>query len=355
MTAAQIVILAGGQGTRFWPVSRKNMPKQFLSIDASGRSLIQVTADRMAAFASPADIMVVTNTAHTGLVAKHLPEARVVQEPLARNTAPAIGLAAMLLARENPEAVMVVLPADHVVSEQKAFETVLEAGIQHAAQGEHLVTIGIAPHYAHTGYGYIQSGSPVQGLVKEVKAFHEKPERAKAESYVAAGNYYWNSGMFIWRVDTILAALEQHLPELHKSLQVFRDAPEGDDMQTLIDKVFPTLPKESIDVGVMEKAENCVMVEAAAIGWSDVGSWEAWAEHMPQDASDNVLQTRDPILVDSHSNVIVAEDKTVACVGVSNLIVIDTGDALLVCARDEAQQVKQVVEVLQSRGKDELL
>lgn len=351
----QIVILAGGQGTRFWPVSRKKMPKQFLSITKEGKSLIQITAERVKPFCKDRPLMVISNKDHADLVMKHLPEAELYTEPEARNTAPAVGLAACIAAARNPETVLVILPADHVVTDVQEFQKILTTGIDRAARGEDLVTIGITPEFANTGYGYIQCGESEGDLIRSVAAFHEKPERRKAEGYISSGNYFWNSGMFIWRADKILEEIKLHLPELYSGLAPIQSACGTPDEKKVINEVFPSLPKVSIDVGVMEKSRSCVMVEAAEIGWSDVGSWDAWASHMPQDIMDNVIQGKQPVMISSHHNVVVAPDRTVALVGVENLIIIDTGDALLVCSREEAQRVKDVVEKLKEAGKEELL
>ncbi|RNC65836.1 MAG: mannose-1-phosphate guanylyltransferase [Desulfuromonadales bacterium] len=351
-----VVILAGGSGTRFWPLSRKLHPKQLMSV-FGGKSMLQRTVERVVPL-NPKRILVVTNHLQAEETRRQLEYLRgvrveVIEEPLGRNTAPAICLAATLIAQHDPEAVMAVLPADHYIRDEEAFSaTVLRA--REAARNGYLVTLGIAPDRPETGYGYIEADTELRGDGPyPVRRFVEKPDRERALEFLSAGNFYWNSGMFLWRADVILDRIAVHMPELAKAFSGIAFSPdiwEPADLAPQVEAVYAMIEGESIDYGVMEKAEDVVVIPAA-FGWSDVGSWSALPEVMDQDAAGNVvIGSREAVITDAAGCIAYGGEKLVALVGVSDLIVVDTPDALLVCARERAQEVKKVVEELEKRG-----
>jgi len=358
-----IMIMAGGAGVRFWPRSRAARPKQLLSI-VGERSMLQQTVLRVLPLA-PDSLLVVTNRLQavdsiaqledlrsdlSGELAELAGRARVVAEPEARNTAPAVALAAALIAREDPDGTMVVLAADHHISREDIFRDVVRSAAA-AAQGGSLVTLGIHPTRAETGYGYIELGDPVSEGVWRVVRFREKPDLETAIAYVRSGRYAWNSGMFVWRVESILAALERHMPELYDGALGVVDAPAGR-LQGAIEELFRTAPKTSIDYGVMEPHDD-VVVLPAEIGWSDVGSWASVAELTPVDGDGNASRG-DVVFVDARRCFVDASRRTVALVGMRDCVVVETDDAVLVCKLERCQDVRAVVEELLRRGRTEL-
>lgn len=350
----KIVIMAGGQGTRFWPVSRASHPKQFLKLGDSGRSLIQLAADRVRSFSSEQDMLVVTNARHVELVREHLPAIQILAEPIGRNTAASIGLAALCIAKNDPSAVMIVLSADHAISKPDIFTDVLTEAVAHAQNSNDLVTLGITPDSAHTGYGYIRRGDKLSGRIHRVSSFVEKPNLEKAQQYLSSGEYSWNSGMFIGRADVFLAAVKEHMPKLWDLLELLKPHVGSAKFDQIMAQEFPKLDSVPVDIGILERAKNCAMVQAPPFGWSDVGSWDAWAEHFPKDSSGNVLQG-DTIAIGSKDSIVLGDKRVVALIGVDNLIVIDSGDALLVCAKEKSQDVKKVVEALAAKKRNDLL
>ncbi len=346
--------MAGGQGTRFWPISRLKCPKQFLSLTDSGVSLIRATADRVRTLCTPDSLYVVTGPQHAELAKQHVPFAQIIREPEAKNTAASIGLAAVILKQRDPEAVMVVLPADHTVREEALLNQALGRAIEIAAKEKLLVTVGIRPSFAHTGYGYMKRGSEIKDPVYRVSRFYEKPNSERAKLYVESGEYFWNSGMFVFRTSVILEAIAEYMPELHRALLNIESKLESDQREDALKNAFETLDSVSIDFGVLEHARNCAMVCAGDFGWSDVGSWDAWAESFNADQDSNVLDSN-TINIGSCGCIVKSEKRTVAIVGAVDMVVIDSGDALLVCSRDSLQDVKKVVEELKARGKSELI
>ncbi|HEY1340243.1 MAG TPA: sugar phosphate nucleotidyltransferase [Bryobacteraceae bacterium] len=351
------LILAGGRGTRFWPRSRKRSAKQVLNV-VGDRSLIQATVDRLAPVIPPERLWVLTNDHLRDEVVRQLPEIpkrQVLAEPAQRNTAPAIGLAAHILYSVDPDAVMGVFPSDHVVGKTAPYRSVLKAALKGAAAGN-LMVVGIKPRWAETGYGYIEFPARSKAGSAEplpVQKFHEKPERARAEQYVAAGNFYWNSGMFFWRAGAILEQLRQHLPKtwtLLAGLPPFRARTFAERLET----AFPLCENISIDYAVLEKAANVRGIAAGDFGWNDVGSWNAVYELLPRDGCGNVA-ARDAVCLESRNNFVDARGKVVALLGVEDLIVVDTPDALLVASRSHAQRVGDLVKELERRKLDDLL
>lgn len=349
----RVVILAGGQGSRFWPVSRQKKPKQFFSIAENGESLIQATAARLEPLVGAENVVVVTNIIHRPLVEEHVPEARILCEPFGRNTAASIGLAAIFLRRENPNTVMITVPADHAVKDAAVLRRTLEHAVALAGSGERLVTIGVEPTAPNTGYGYIRCGKELGDRAYEVNRFFEKPSFERAQQYVASGEYLWNSGMFAWRVDAILKAISDFMPSLAEALARIDTAIGTNKEQPTLAAVFEKLESVSIDFGVLEHAKNCAVVRAEPFGWSDVGSWDQWAQHFKPDARGN-LTRGEAIVVDSDGCIIHSEHRLTAVIGAENMIVIDSGDAILVCPRERVQEVRMVVEELRKRGRQDL-
>ena len=351
------LILAGGRGTRFWPLSRKRSAKQVLNV-VGERSLIQGTVDRLAPVIPPERIWVLTNHHLRDIIVQQLPEVprrQVLAEPAQRNTAPAIGLAAQILQSLDTDAVMGVFPADHVVSKETAYRSVVRAAMKAASAG-HLTLVGIQPRWAETGYGYVEfprGTKPGGSTPLEVLRFHEKPLLPKAKRYLAAGNFYWNSGMFFWRTDVLLDQLRHHLPKtatILAALPPFRSRLFADRLA----KAFPLCDNISIDFAVLEKAEKVSGIAAGDFGWNDVGSWNAVYELLGRDACGNVVAS-DSVCLEAHDNFVDARGKMVALLGVKDLIVVDTPDALLVATRDRAQQVGDIVKALEKSNRHNLL
>jgi mannose-1-phosphate guanylyltransferase len=351
------LILAGGRGTRFWPRSRKRSAKQVLNVVGEG-SLIQATVERLKPLIAPERMWVLTNHHLRDTIIKQLPEipkAQILAEPEQRNTAPAIGLAAHVLHSMDKDAVMGVFPSDHVVGNPAAFRSVLRVALKGAADGR-LMVVGIPPRWAETGYGYIEFPPGTQAGAKQpvaVRRFHEKPVPAKARRYVAAGNFYWNSGMFFWRADVLLEELRAHLPKtatLLAALPRFGSRAFAAELK----RIFPLSENISIDYAVLEKSKRVSGVAAADFGWNDVGSWNAVYELLPRDGCGNVVAV-DAVCLDAHNNFVDARGKVVALVGVRDLIVVDTPDALLVAARGHAQRVGDVLKTLAARNREDLL
>lgn len=348
------VILAGGQGSRFWPVSRQRRPKQFLSISASGESLFQATARRIEPMCGKDRLLVVTNVMHRPLIEQHVPYSRLIAEPLARNTAASIGLAAAYLERTAPDAVMVVLPADHAVSDEAAQRKVLQDAVALATQKPVLVTVGIKPSFPNTAYGYIKRGPKLGDLGYKVGRFFEKPNEERAKKYFESGDFYWNSGMFVWRVEVIMHAIAEFMPDLYAALNAVQPAFDTPKQEAVISEAFAALESVSIDFGVLEHARNCAVIPAPDFGWNDVGSWDAWAGHFAHDADGNLVHGQ-ALLIDSKDCVVQGNGKLVAVLGAKDLIVIDAGDATLVCPRDRVQDVRKIVDELKNKGRTDLI
>jgi mannose-1-phosphate guanylyltransferase len=351
------LILAGGRGTRFWPRSRKRSAKQVLNV-VGRRSLIQAAVERLAPLIPPERIWVLTNGHLRDTVVGQLPEVpadQILAEPAQRNTAPAIGLAAHILRSIDPDAVMGVFPADHVIGKPAGYRAAVRAALKGAEAGK-LMVVGIQPRWAETGYGYVEfprGTEPGGRQPVPVKRFHEKPELPKARRYVAAGNFYWNSGMFFWRADVLLDELRRRLPKtatLLAALPPFR-AP---DFAARLKHSFPLCENISVDYAVLEKAENVAGIPAGEFGWNDVGSWNAVYELLSHDSRGNAAAPH-VLCMDSHNNLVDAGGKMVALLGVRNMIVVDTPDALLVVSRDRAQQVGDVVKALEKLNREDLL
>lgn len=355
---AVAVIMAGGSGTRFWPWSRIAKPKQFLPLGGGERSLLQLTQDRVLGLTGNIETLVVTSEIQRELVAQHVPDVAVLVEPHARNTAPCLAYAAAQILERVGDVPLLCMPADHVISHAKAVSRVFAEAIELAASEQVLVTIGIVPSYPETGYGYLKSpDDDLNPRYRRVEQFVEKPNRERAEEYIISGDYFWNAGIFAWRPSVLFAALERHQPELFTLAQVLRQHVGKDSENTAIEEFFGAVPSISIDVGVMEKADNVVMIPGADLGWSDVGSWSSWRDVARPGTGDeygNVVRGTVEML-GSRNCVVVGEERPIAVIGLENIVIVDTPDALLVCHAEESQRVKEIVERLKALGKTELL
>lgn len=352
------VIMAGGSGTRLWPLSRDARPKQTLRL-VGDRTLFQHAVDRLAPLFPPERILVVAGAAHTQALAEQAPEIPAenwIVEPEGRGTAPAIGLAAIHLQRRDPEAVMAVLTADHYIRETKVFRTALAGAEQSARQG-YLVTLGIRPNEPATGFGYIHQGDwlgePAGLSVYRLARFVEKPSLQAAQLMVGSGEYCWNSGMFIWQVERILAEIDRQMPELAARLNELKAVIGTAEYEPVLAYLWPRIPKQTIDYGVMEGARQAAVIPVE-IGWTDVGSWDSLSDLLPADSDGNVT-TGPYIGRDTHRTITFSRDRLIATLGVEDLVIIDSEDAILICARGREQEVRAIVEELRKQGRTDWL
>ncbi|AJK45169.1 mannose-1-phosphate guanylyltransferase/mannose-6-phosphate isomerase [Burkholderia plantarii] len=352
------IILCGGSGTRLWPMSRGGYPKQYLRLTGE-QTLVQQTAQRLRTIPDVAAPIIVSNAEQRFLVAEQLRQidvapTSIVLEPVARNTAPAIAVAALLAAQQQPDALMLVLPSDHVILNERAFVEAVTNAAPVAADGA-LVTFGIAPKEAHTGYGYIHRGAPIDAgrAVFQVDAFIEKPDAAKARRLLDEGGYYWNSGMFLIKASTYLEELRQHAPEIARQAGLaLAGAQRDSDFVRLDHEAFAASPSLSIDYAVMEKTRHAAVVETVDLGWDDIGSWSALADISAKNADGNTVLG--DVYTDAVSNSYVrADHRMVAAIGVDNLVIVETADAVLITHRDRSQDVKKIVEWLNASGRHE--
>ena len=347
------VIMAGGIGTRFWPKSRKAHPKQFMNVFGDA-TLIQNTMARLQGFVPPERCLVVTHERYVEKTRQQLPAVpadNILAEPISRNTAPCIAYAALELHERDPDATMVVLPADHVIRNVERFHASLDVAVEKAQESNVLVTIGISPTHPATGYGYLQFDGPEDATAPDadlsaypVRTFAEKPDVATAERFLDSGDFLWNSGMFIWRADSILNQIEEHLPDTYEAFQPAREALGRDDEREALTTAFQNSPRISIDYGVMEQADD-VYVVPGTFEWSDVGDWRAVYDLSEKNEHGNALQGN-VLMHDSSRCLVQAGDRLVVLVGIHDSVVVDTDDAVLVCNRESTQQVKNVVEYL---------
>ena len=361
MSSLFALIMAGGGGTRLWPESRSALPKQFISLFGE-KSLIQITFDRIIPLIPPERVLVVTGRRYVDDIQRQLPQLpheNIIAEPDGKNTAPAIGLGAVHLRRRDPDAVMAVLTADHIMRKEQAFRAALEAAARAAASGR-LLTLGITPGGPEIGYGYIERGAALQAggderyAIYHVSSFREKPDRATADQFVSSGRFFWNSGMFIWRVRDILSEMERQLPDLYAALTKIEAGLGTTDEAATTSRAWSTITPISIDYGVMEGAEK-VAVLPVDPGWNDVGSWSAvYEESLTHGTLDNVVQGGEHLALDT-SGCLIRAKKLVATINLHDLVIIDTEDALYISPRSEAQQVKALVALLKKRGLQEYL
>ena len=350
------LILAGGAGTRLWPRSRTLLPKQLLALSGD-QTMVQATVKRILPIIPVEHIFVATNRQYGPLIKKQVPDMprqNILEEPSGKNTAPCIGMGALHMRRLNPNAVMASLHADHFIADEEGFRQALLAAEQVAREG-YLVTLGITPNRPETGYGYVQRGTAIgqfnNHAVYEVARFLEKPNLPTAEKFVASGEYYWNSGIFIWQISTLLDAYRQYMPEFYPHLEQMEQAVAAGQP---IDAIWQNIQPQSIDVGIMERAKK-VAVVPVNIGWNDVGSWAAIYEINPADENKNVILQAEHVGVDTRSTLIQGNGRLVATIGLDNIVIVDTDDALLVCAKDKVQDIKKIVTWLQEHSRTELL
>lgn len=353
MSSTYAVIMAGGTGSRFWPLSRAERPKQVLPLGPTKEPLVAATVRRIAGIVPPERVLVVTSARLVDAIAEALPDVpreNILLEPVGRNTAPCVGWAAARVARIDPAATLLVLPSDHHIEDEAAFDAVLRSALAAAAGGE-LVTVGLTPTRPDTGFGYIEVGAPLDGDACRVARFVEKPDLARAEAFVSSGKFLWNSGMFFFRADAVLAAIAAHLPDLAEGLRGFDEAALEGREDDVVRATFGTLPNVSIDHGVMEKAEH-VAVVPGSFGWSDLGTWITAWELAQKDPDGNALPApADAVVVDAARNLAFTKPgKLVALIGVDDLVIVDTEDALLVMPRARAQEVRAIVDALKARG-----
>jgi mannose-1-phosphate guanylyltransferase len=363
------VILAGGSGTRFWPRSRRAHAKQVLALDGE-RSMIQQTVERLKPLGTPAKTWVITNDFLAAEIADQLrdvPRAQIISEPLARNTAPACGLAAFLIERQNPDAILGVFPSDHVIADEPRFLKALHKGIALAAGGENMVVLGIEPTRPETGYGYIETGDlTADESAHHVRRFTEKPNLNRAEEFVAAGNYYWNSGMFLWSARTLANAVREHLPETAPLLESIAAAYGTPAFPQVFQKLYAKCENISVDYAVLEprsaKGEHLsrLFCLPAEFSWNDLGSWASLYEYQLEarlrgDGDGNVSDTDGHLALDAGNNYVYSPRKFVALVGVENLVIVDTEDALLIANRENSQDVGKIVKELGLSGRNDLI
>ena len=357
MMTTTALIMAGGRGERFWPKSRKSLPKQFLSLTNDGKTMIQLTVERILPLVHMEDIYISTNEEYRSLVEEQLPEIpaqNILCEPVGRNTAPCIGLGAVHISRKYDDALMLVLPSDHLIKQRALFINTLKEACTVAESGSNLVTLGITPTAPETGYGYIKfNGEVMQGNAFCVERFVEKPDLETAKAYMASEQYLWNSGMFVWKVSTILDNLKVHMPALYTGLMNIRDSVGTDEESAVVRREFPNFQSVSIDYGIMEHANNIYTIPGS-FGWDDVGSWLAMERINPVNQFHNVL-SGNFVTVNTKDCILLGDQKLIATVGVQGLVVVDTEDALLICDKGSTGDIKKVLEDLRMCNRTEFV
>ncbi len=350
-----VAIMAGGIGSRFWPLSRTARPKQFLDILGTGSTLIQQTYKRFKGLVPAENIYIVTSQDYIPLVKEQLPtvdDEHIIGEPFRKNTAPCVAYISFKLLQKDPDASVIVAPADHLILDDKNFAQVCDEALKFVEHLNGLVTIGIKPTYPNTGYGYIQH-EPLEAVpsVYKVKTFTEKPNKELAQAFIASGDFLWNSGIFIWQLKRIVEAFKLHLPEIYDLFAAEQERLNTPDEKNAIDEIYPMCTNISIDFGIMEKAKN-VYVIPASFGWSDLGTWNSAWENMDKDYLDNAVKGNSVVVFDTTRCIVqVPEDKLVVLQGLENYIVVDTNDALLICHKDKEQEIKEyIAEVKRNTG-----
>lgn len=351
------LIMAGGRGERFWPKSRRNMPKQFLSLTDDGRTMIQHTVERILPLVDMADIYIATNLEYKSIVKEQLPELpeeNILCEPVGKNTAPCIGLGAVHIGKKYEDALMLVLPSDHLIKFNSMFVDTLKDACEVAEEGKNLVTIGITPNYPETGYGYIKFDSNVKkGKSYGVMRFVEKPDLETAKEYLQTEQYLWNSGMFVWKISSILSNLKQYMPETYEGLLRIQNAIGTAEQDKVLNEEFQAFVSESIDYGIMEKASD-IYTLPGNFGWDDVGSWLAVERIKQTNEAGNVVNGN-VITVNTKKCIIEGGSKLIATVGLEDIIVVDSEDALLICKKESAGDIKKVLENLRENNRDEYI
>lgn len=351
------LIMAGGKGERFWPRSRVSLPKQFLSLTDDGKTMIQLTVERISPLVNIEDVYIATNKNYKELVKQQLPgipEENILCEPVGRNTAPCIGLGAAHVAKKYDDATMIVLASDHLIKNNEIFTETFTQACEVAEKGENLVTIGITPNYPETGYGYIKyDQNTKEGSAYAVEKFVEKPVLEVAKEYLADGHYLWNSGMFVWKVSTILNNFKKLLPESYAALMKIKESVGTADEETVLNKEFMNLEAESVDYAIMEKADNIYIIPGD-FGWDDIGSWLAVGRIKKTDDDNNVVNGN-VVTVNTKNCVIEGADKLIATVGLRDMVVVDTKDATLISTKENAGEIKKVLAKLRETGKNQYL
>ncbi|MCM1450362.1 MAG: mannose-1-phosphate guanylyltransferase [Clostridiales bacterium] len=352
------VIMCGGIGSRFWPYSRADRPKQFIDFFGTGRSLLQMTYDRVLPIIPRENILVVTNAQYAPLVKEQLPDmdtSRILCEPARRNTAPCIAWAAHHIAALDPEASMIVTPSDHLITREREFEQSIEHGLEFVENNDALLTLGIKPSRPETGYGYIQIGREVEDGILKVKTFTEKPNLELAKVFLESGEFFWNSGIFLWKASTIIAALGEHIPDINGIFDQGTGVYGTPAEKEFIEKKFPGCMAISIDFAVMEKASN-VYVECVDFGWNDLGTWSALYDNSPRNRDGNVTQNCRVMAYNSHGNIFaLPHDKLVVVDGLQDYIIADDSDVLLICPKSEEQRIKLMVNDVKDKYGDQYL
>lgn len=351
------LIMAGGKGERFWPRSRVSLPKQFLSLTDDGKTMIQLTVERISPLVNIEDVYIATNKNYKELVKQQLPgipEENILCEPVGRNTAPCIGLGAAHVAKKYDDATMIVLASDHLIKNNDIFTETFTQACEVAEKGENLVTIGITPNYPETGYGYIKyDQNTKEGSAYAVEKFVEKPVLEVAKEYLADGHYLWNSGMFVWKVSTILNNFKKLLPESYAALMKIKESVGTADEEAVLNKEFMNLEAESVDYAIMEKADNIYIIPGN-FGWDDIGSWLAVGRIKKTDDDNNVVNGN-VVTVNTKNCVIEGADKLIATVGLRDMVVVDTKDATLISTKENAGEIKKVLAKLRETGKNQYL
>jgi mannose-1-phosphate guanylyltransferase len=347
--------MAGGIGSRFWPMSRNRLPKQFLDILGTGQTLLQSTYNRFASFVPAENIFIITFEEYAPLVAKQLPDLppeNILKEPSRKSTAPCVAYMAFKLLKRNPEASFIVSPSDHLVLDQQGFAGICQKALAFAEENSALVTLGITPTYPNTGYGYIQyDQNPVQDEVYKVKTFTEKPNLELAKTFLASGDFLWNAGIFIWKAADILKAFERHLSEMYEVFAAEKDWFDTEEEHNALVRIYPQCTNISIDYGIMEKAAN-VHIIPASIGWSDLGTWNSAYENMDKDYLGNAVSGKSVMVIDATRNMVhVPNNKMVVLQGLDDFVIVDTNDVLLICKKDREQEIKDyMAEVKRNKG-----
>ncbi|HEY4061812.1 MAG TPA: mannose-1-phosphate guanylyltransferase [Puia sp.] len=350
-----VVIMAGGIGSRFWPKSRQNFPKQFLDILNTGKTLIQWTYERFATFIPVENIYVVTSHEYAGIVAEQLPElplANILGEPSRKNTAPCIAYISFKLMQSDPLASLIVAPADHLILDKKAFNKVCLEALSFVNKHNAFITLGIKPTYPNTGYGYIQhEQQSVTDNVYKVRTFTEKPNLELAKTFLASGDFLWNAGIFVWQVKNIIGAFEKYLPEMYEVFAADKDKFNTPGEKAALEHIYPLCTNISIDFGIMEKADN-VYVIPSSFGWSDLGTWNSAFENLPKDYLGNAVAGDNVVVIDSTRCMVHApNDKLLLLQGLDDFIVVDSEDVLLICKREKEQEIKEyVAEIKRNKG-----
>jgi mannose-1-phosphate guanylyltransferase len=360
MSNAYAVIMAGGAGTRLWPLSRQSRPKPLLPLVDESRSVFQISVERLYPLFPPERILIVTGQEIMPSFKSQVPDLpaeNFIVEPVGRNTAPAVGLGAIHVRQRDPDAVMAVLTADHYIADVEAFRRVLGAASRVAAGGE-IVTLGITPTFPSTGFGYIEKGplkETVDGIsIYQLRRFVEKPDETTAEKFLASGDYSWNSGMFIWPVRRVMAEFERHAPDLSARLERLAAAIDRPDYSTLLAEIWSGMRSISVDYALMEHIHEQINVIPVEMGWSDIGNFKTLYDILSESSGDHVVSGRDPLVIDS-KRLLIFSKRLVAAVGLEDVVIIDTDDVLLVCPRDRAQDVGKLVETLKRNEQHEYL